>query len=520
MNAGGPRAHAERRFRVSLRWAFLMNSGQRLVGMASTFALAAILGPHDFGLVAMAMVYVALIQVLLEQGISTALIQRQHLEREHLDSGFWMTLLWSLALGGLAVGLSGFWAAANREPELALLVKVLSILLPIQGLVVVQQAKLQREMRFKPLALRTNVAALAGAASGIPLAVLGVGVWALVAQELATATVGLVLLWAVSGWVPSRRFSRRHARDLLGFSLHAFAGNLGSFVNRRSDALLIGLFLGPTVVGLYRLADRLIEGLVSIVTRPVQLVSLPHFSRLQQDRAALQDAVTSCVRLTALTTVPAMLGVVALSDYLTDALGSEWRQAADALKLLALVGIGKAIILFTGPLLYAVARPQIRTAMVWALAAASAGSFATAGVVLADATVASQVLGTAGTRALLFTLVFIPVNLVVVARFTGISVKALLPPFVAPTAAGLVALGVVTGLGAAGTFAWLPAPAALVAAAATATVATVAALAGLRRRARSARLPRRRRHAGGPVASPEPSLPDPADAPWAEPRPL
>jgi PST family polysaccharide transporter len=441
-----PEASTERRFRSSLKWAFLMNIGQRGIGMVSTFVIAALLGPRAFGLVAMAMVVVLFMQVFLEQGISTAVIQRESLEREHLDSAFWMTIAWCLLLGGVVVGVSGWWASLNDEPDLEAVTRVLSILLLIQGLTVVQQALLQRRMQFKRLALRSNVAAMVGGVTGIALAATGFGVWALVTQELVIAFVSLALLWSLSGWVPGFRFSRQHARHLLGFSVYAFLGNLGSFVNRRSDTLLIGVFLGSTVVGLYRLADRLVEAIVSATTRPVQSVSLSHFSRLQGDQAALQQAVRSSIRITALTNVPVMFILVACADYLMPMLGPEWVPAADALKLLAIVGIAKALILFTGPLLYALAKPHIRTIMVWGLAAISVGAFAATGAALQGHSIDDQVLWTAAVRAALFTLVFIPINLAIVTHYTNLRLSSLSPEFIAPNMSGLAAVAVVLAL--------------------------------------------------------------------------
>jgi O-antigen/teichoic acid export membrane protein len=108
--------------------------------------------------------------------------------------------------------------------------------------------------------------------------------------------------------------------------------------------------------------------------RPVGHVSLPFFLRLQSDRPALRDAVASSIRPTLILTVPAMAVMAACGDFLMALMGAEWELAADVLKLLALVGIGKAIVFFTGPLLFAVARPHLRAVMLWALAALSAGT--------------------------------------------------------------------------------------------------------------------------------------------------
>jgi O-antigen/teichoic acid export membrane protein len=446
--AGGGRddsdgAEQRRTFLGALKWAFAMNWGQRALGAFFTFVLAALLGPHDFGVVAIAMIYIALAQVFLEQGFATALIQREDLEPDHLDSAFWMNLLWSLALAGVTVAVSGWWADLNGAPELREVISVLSLLLVFEGLNIVQQAYLQRKADFKKLAVRTNIAALVGGVVGVVLAVAGAGVWALVAQQLAMDAIALVLIWMLSPWRPARRFSRRHARDLLGFSSHVFFANLGGFVNRRSDALLLGVFFGPVVVGIYRLADRFVDLLFDLTTRPVALISLPLFSRLQQDRDHLRGALETCLRLTLLLTVPALLVLAACSDFLLAAIGPEWEPGGDALKLLALAGIGKAVIAFTGPLLFALGRPAFRAVMLWLLGAASAGAVVAVASVLQSASEERQIFGVALSRAVLFLLVFVPANLLIIEWLTGFRLRGFAAMAAAPAAAGAAAIAVV-----------------------------------------------------------------------------
>jgi polysaccharide transporter, PST family len=462
-----------------------MNWGQRGVSTVVTFVLAALLGPHDFGVVAIAAVYVAFIQVFLEQGIGAAVIQRERLEPEHLDSAFWMNLVWGLLLTGLSIGLAGPWSALNHLPELERVIDVLSLLIPISALTVVQQAVLQRELKFKKLALRSNISALIGGACGIALGLAGVGVWALVAQQLVAAAAALVLLWSVSHWVPRARFSRPHARELFGFSVQAFLGNVAIFLNRRVDALLLGIFFGPAAVGLYRLADRLVEAVVTLSTRPVQVVSFPHFSRLQSDPMALQGSVRACMRITLITTIPAMALLAASSDFVMSTLGSAWVGAADPLKILSVVGIGKALVLFTGPLLFAVAKPHLRTIVVWSLALVSAAFLVAAALVLRDNSTSEQVVGVAVSRALVFVGLFVPISLALIWRVSSVSPRSLLPLAPVPVASGLAAGGVVGFVKITGLVADLPAVLALIVAGGLGALVGFSVLATFERRVRA-----------------------------------
>jgi O-antigen/teichoic acid export membrane protein len=444
-------------FHGSLKWAFYMTWADRAFSVAFTFLLAAILGPGDFGIVALALIYIAVVQLFLEGGFQTAVVQREGLEDDHLDSAFWVNLVWCVLLAAISFLLAGWWARLNDIPELEDVVKVLSVLLIVYGLTIVQLALFQREMRFRALAIRETAAVLVGGILGLVLALRGAGVWALVAQQLGFAATQLVLLWGMSDWRPRFRFSGGHARDLLGFSSGVFLANLGGFLNRRADALLMGIFFGPVAVGLYRLADRFSDNVLELTMRPVGHVSLPFFSRLQNDRPALRDAVASSIRTTLILTVPAMAVMAACSDLLMALMGPEWEPAADVLKLLALVGIGKAIVFFTGPLLFAVARPHLRAVMLWALAAVSAGTVLLVGWLLTDDGTREQAIGMAASRAAYFLAIVIPLNLAVVCWITGLRPRSFLPWLPSPLLSAGAGIGVVALLQLSGLLDGLPA---------------------------------------------------------------
>jgi PST family polysaccharide transporter len=192
--------------------------GERGLATVFTFALAAILGPRDFGIVAMALVYISFLELFLEQGLATAIIQREHLEQKHLDSAFWLNVVFGLALAGITLATSGLWAQATDVPELELVIQVLAVTVVMSSLVIVQRALLERRLEFKRLAIRANVAALAGGASGTVLAIEGFGVWALVGLQMVNSGVSLLLYWSLGHYVPRLSFSTRHARELLAFS--------------------------------------------------------------------------------------------------------------------------------------------------------------------------------------------------------------------------------------------------------------------------------------------------------------
>jgi len=434
------------RFQNALFWSFATTGGRQGINALLAFTLAAMLGPEAFGTVAMASIFVHFIQLFLEQGLGPAIVQREQLEDAHKNSAFWMVVGMSVVLVSLGIGLSRWWAGVNDLPELAQVISILSLLIPLEALTVVQQALLRRGMEFKKLALRANVSVLCGGAVGLVLAFRDFGVWALVAQHITTSATGVLLLWAVSDWRPSFRFSRSAASDLIGFSSGAFLGRIAIFVNNRSDALLMGIFFGPVAVGLYRLADRLMGLLVDLSSRSIQAVALPEFSRLQSDPAALAASALRCLRTSATIAIVPLAVMAASSHELMQLVGDKWADAALPLSLLCGVGVVRSVTLITGPTMRALGRPYAHALFMWAHALPSAAAFWAVASWLQTSAVPEQAAGIALSRLLLFAVIFLPINVLIVLRMLSFSFGDLISAVAPAIAAGAIGAGVAFGL--------------------------------------------------------------------------
>ncbi len=442
--SNAPRDH--RTFRHALKWAYVATLGQRGIVLLLTFVLAAILGPEDFGTVAMATAYIIFIEMFVGQGMGAAIIQRKDLSREHLDSVFWLVVAASIVLSGVSVLLSPWWAAVNHLPELGLVISFLSLSVPIKGLTVVQEALLQRAMDFRSLALLRGAALVIGGAVGVTMAFRGFGVWALVGQQLVGSALATAVMWKVSDWRPRLFFSWRRARELFGFSGGMLASQLGVYTAGQSDAILMGIFFGPIAVGLYRLATRLMEAVLEVGTRSIQSVALPHFSSLQDDSEGLRKAFLACIRLSATITIPAMTLLALASDDLMLLLGEKWAPAAVVLKIVAFMGMAKAVTLSCGPLLLAKGRSKTVAAIAWTVAALTFFTILWCGSLFQEAMIENQVIAIASARSGLVVLIYSPAILFLTNRLCGISIPSLARALWPGMAGALAAVATATAI--------------------------------------------------------------------------
>ncbi len=208
----------------AVKWAFLMSWGPNVIATLLTFVLAAYLGKENYGLVGIALLYITFARILLEGGFGAAIVQRQDLEPEHLDAVFWLTMSMSAGLMMLTWIASPILARFYELPELQRVLNLESFILLFQGLTVVQQSLLEKQLDFKSLAIRSNISTLLGGLLGLGLAVKGYGVYALVWEDVGAAMVRLVLLWRLGHWRPRLKFSWYHIKDLLAFSVFVLMG--------------------------------------------------------------------------------------------------------------------------------------------------------------------------------------------------------------------------------------------------------------------------------------------------------
>lgn len=416
----------EGRLRRSVGWSYVMDGGRQILTAIITAILAMMLGPSAFGVVAMAVVYVLFIEMVLQQGLIAAIVQRPSLETQHVTSAFWMTLVASVVLMSVSLALSGWWADVNDTPQLSSVINWLSALIPLKGLTLVQEAILRRRMAFRSLALRTNGAELSGGVVGIACAFAGFGVWSLVAQQISRRIVEVAVLWSVSDWRPSLRFSRAHAVELLSFSSGSFLGSVAVFVNNRADALLIGLYLGPTAVGLYRFALRFVDLVVDGLVRSLVSVSLPELSRLQADRVAFSARLATLVHFGSALALPALGVLAATAPRLMAVIGPEWQPAARPLQILCVVGGVRTMTMFTGPMLQALGRPFLQASLAWVVAVISAATFVAAGMALQEAPIVVQVSGIALSRAVVYGGAVLGIVTWLLGRYGGVRARAFL----------------------------------------------------------------------------------------------
>jgi O-antigen/teichoic acid export membrane protein len=359
-----PSPHLRQRTVQALAWTALRQWVDEGLRLAVFLLLARLLSPTVYGQMAWIAVVLALGNLLVEAGLGKALVQRAQIGPQHRDTAFWLQCsIAALAAGAMAV-LARPVCTALGHADMVAPVQAAALVLPLTALGSVHLALLERELAHRQIAGVRLGAVVASAAVAVLLALQGWGLWSLVAQQWVYVAVSTALAWRASGWRPGVAVTLAAARDLARPSAGFAANSFVSLVRRQSDKVLVGSVFGTAALGLYSVAQRLVDLLQQVTVRTVSQVALPVLSRLQGRADARRKAYGAFVQLTSGLACGVFTALALLAPAVVSlTLGAAWQPAVPLLQWLALLGIPGSLFLVNTSVLHACGRSRQRVAL-------------------------------------------------------------------------------------------------------------------------------------------------------------
>ncbi|MEX5214741.1 MAG: lipopolysaccharide biosynthesis protein [Nitrospiraceae bacterium] len=359
-----------------IAWAGGMRWLAQGIAWLSSLIIVRLLQPEDYGLVAMAGTYLALVQLTFEFGLGATVLTRS-LDKVQLAQINSFCVL--LGLGGFLLSLMVSVPIASffDAPELRWVVVVMSVSLLLSAFRTVPYALLERELRFKFLAVLETAQALIQAFCMILFAFFGFGYWTLVFGGLiggALSTVVVVMKHPCAFAWPSRQSLSGGA---LTFGWQVLASRLSWYVQTQSHFLIGGHLFGTAALGAYSVAWSLASLPVEKVTAFVGRVSFPFFASIQNDSASLRRYYLGLTESLGLATFGPAVGLaVVAEEFAATVLGEKWLGAVLPLQLLALSATFRSIDPMLAQLLFVRSEAGYYMRIMIVAAVALVGSFA------------------------------------------------------------------------------------------------------------------------------------------------
>ncbi|AGO09736.1 flippase (plasmid) [Lactiplantibacillus plantarum 16] len=275
--------------RRGLMYTFIGQYGNVLISVLVNVILSRLLTPHQYGIIAVIMVFIVFFQLLSEMGLGPAIIQNKSLSKNDLYNIFSFSIVLAIVLAAI-FALFGFLLSYFYNDHIYIpLSLILSIAVFFYSLVVVPSAILKKRKAFKYINISLVVSALAGGLLGVFLAFEGAGAYSLVLMTTLTATSNFFLLLFKAKLKFKLTSDFSSLKKIFYFARNQFLFNILNYFSRNMDTILIPKFISSTAIGNYNKAYQLLMYPATILNGVINPVLQPVLSDYQDDEKLIDS---------------------------------------------------------------------------------------------------------------------------------------------------------------------------------------------------------------------------------------
>ncbi len=315
-------------------WRFLERSGAQMVTFLVSIVLARVLGPDVYGTVALITVFITIMQVFVDSGLGNALIQKKDVDNLDYSTVFYANIIFCVVIYTI------MWIAAPtiglfyKDTDLVPYIRVLGLTIVISGIKNVQQAYVTKNMMFKKFFFSTLGGTIGAAAVGLFLAFRGMGVWAIIVQQLFNLLVDTLILWIIVKWRPMFAFSIKRFKTLFSYGWKLLISTLLDTGYNNLRQLLIGKYYTTVELAYYNQGIKFPQVIISNINTSIDSVLLPVLANDQDYCERVKSMTRRSIKISVYLIAPLMIGLALCSnDIIRILLADEWLPCAKFMRI-------------------------------------------------------------------------------------------------------------------------------------------------------------------------------------------
>jgi len=322
---------------TSVSWSVAGNAISGVSMLVISVIMLRILEPADYGVMALANIFVNFGTRFARMGIGPALIQRESIDTNDIRASLTLSVFLGFFFATLLFLTAPLGGIFFKNDAVVAVIRVLSISLVIQGFLITSKSLLEREFQYKKIACVEILSRFVGrGVIALALALMGFGLWSIVIGILSVQFLQVLGCYyftkhSIRPIVNIKVYARTVALAFK-FSLNQFS----DFMYANINTLFVGRLFGDVLTGLYERSWALVRMPIAMLLQSLNRVMFPTFSRLQGNLKKTDllfyynfvSVGTLCVTVT-------MFFVMASGDIVRVLLSEKWSSAVIPMKIMA-----------------------------------------------------------------------------------------------------------------------------------------------------------------------------------------
>lgn len=311
----------------------------QVVAFFANALLTVFLDPVQYGVFFLVSAVISFLTYFSDIGFAAALIQKKEkLSEIELRTIFTtqqvLILILIVAVYLITPVIKNFY---NLNTDAVYLLWALTFSLFLSSLKIIPSVLMERRLEFNKLIIPQLVETILFNIVAVTLAWKGFGITSFTIAVLVRGFSGLMVTYLIQPWIPALSFSKQALRSILKFGLPYQLNTLLAMVKDDGIILFLGSILGTGGIGLLAWAQKWAFAPLRFFMDQVIKVTFPAFSRLQDEKVELSNAVSKSILYICLLVFPSLVMLVLLAPSLIEIIPKygKWSPALLALTLLA-----------------------------------------------------------------------------------------------------------------------------------------------------------------------------------------
>ena len=330
------------------------------ISWISTIIVIRLLLPEDYGLMAMANIFISFLVLMSEIGISAAIIQSEQITENELKKIFGLVIIASSIFFLLSYFISPAVALFFNEERLTSIIRFLSLNFILMAMYIVPQSLFIREMDFQSKAKVDIFSQVGTSLLTLILALKGMGIWALVMGTIAMHMIRTIGFNISRPYLIKPVFQYKGVENFMKYGVTVTGDRLLYYLHTESDKIIVGKFFGNSLLGIYAVALNLSSMIMEKILPIITQISFTAYSRIQNDTDRINRNILKASHAVAFLGFPLFFSMAgAAPEAIPLILGLKWKTIIVPFQLFCFIMPLKALSPLLAPAIFAIGKPKI-----------------------------------------------------------------------------------------------------------------------------------------------------------------
>jgi len=266
---------------VASAFSILNQLVRRLVGIVSLIILARILTPEDFGLVAIALIFLNFVDVITNFGGRSYLLSRETIDDQMVLTNWSLRFILKNAVGVILAVSSFFIADYYDDQRLLLIIQVFALQIFLGTLVSPGLIYKRKKQELGAITQWDIITKLISTGITIYIAIVYQTYWALVIGQFISVVGGVVSSYIIAPMMP--RFTLKAVKAQWDFAKWVLPQSILNFFRSQIDALFVSTAFDKAIMGAYNSMRYYASIPSTIFINPIIGTTLTQFSEFKNN---------------------------------------------------------------------------------------------------------------------------------------------------------------------------------------------------------------------------------------------